>query len=258
MKNLQSMIQNTDLSYKKTKRPTITVDGETYEVMNCYTKEEINEAEYLILRDSKGLDFYQKTKLGVVKENERALQRAGLSRYVEEHTLDKYIDSEQWQKAVKIKAMEYINNPDGWFFISGQSGSGKTHICNAIAIQLMKQGKSLKHMTWFDDVNRLKYHMEDNYDDIDDYTEPDILYIDDFLKTRKDTEPSDIEVEIAYQILDARYRRKKLTIISTEKSMNQIESYDTAVFGRILEMSRKHLIHISKDDSKNYRKKEQI
>lgn len=255
MKHLQSIMKNTDLSYEKLQRPIVTIDGEEYEVRNCYTDEEVKRAEYLILRDKEGCDRYQQTKLGVAKENERSLQRAGLSRYIEEHTLDKYIASDQWQVAVKQNAIAYIKDPVGWFVISGQSGSGKTHICNAIAINLMRQGKSLKHMAWFDEINKLKYHMEENHLLIEDYIDKDILYIDDFLKTRKDTEPSDIEVELAYQILDARYRRKKLTIISTEKSMNQIESYDTAVFGRILEMSKQYLIHIGKDSSKNYRKR---
>jgi chromosomal replication initiation ATPase DnaA len=47
---------------------------------------------------------------------------------------DKFIVTEQWQADAKQAAIDYSNNPDvNWFFAGGQNGSGKTHICTAIA-----------------------------------------------------------------------------------------------------------------------------
>lgn len=247
------MVQNLDSSYKKLTRPKVTLNGVEYEVRNLWSEEEIADADFLCLRDAEGYEKFHKTAKGIAKDYENALRSTGLHRYLDAHTLEKYTTENQWQKLVKTKAIEFIEKQNGWFFISGQSGSGKTHICNAIAISLMRKGKTMKHMLWFDEVNYLKYNMDSNKKDIYKYTITDVLYIDDFLKTRNDTNPTDIEIELAYQIIDARYRKNKITILSTEKTLAQIKSYDEAVHGRLVEMSKKYLIQIQKDDSKNYR-----
>ena len=253
MKHLmETMALNSVSSYEKLNRPTFTLNGQEYEVRNCYSEEEMKEAEYYILKDEQGIETFFLTPKGISAKMERELRLSGLDAEIDNHTLEAYEASEQWQKVIKSKAIEFINNPEGWFFIGGQVGSGKSHICDAIAISIMRQGKSLKHMIWIDEVNRLKYHMEDNHLDMERYIEADVLYIDDLFKKGNSVTPSNIELELAYQILDARYRQRKVTIISTEKTLREILGYDQAIHRRIVEMSQKFQIQIGKDEAKNY------
>mgnify|MGYP007129053868 CR=1 FL=1 len=41
---------------------------------------------------------------------------------------------------------ETYEEREGWFYIGGQVGAGKTHICTAIANRLMLQGKGVRYM----------------------------------------------------------------------------------------------------------------
>ena len=50
------------------------------------------------------------------------MKRSGLKDIIKDYTFDKFIASENWQKAIKEAAMDYAKNPEGWFFIGGQSG----------------------------------------------------------------------------------------------------------------------------------------
>ena len=241
------------MSTASSSKLTITLNGIEHEVLNCSTAEEMETKEMLMLRDPQGYESIYKTPYGRTKDYEESLRRTGLSRYVIQHTFENFTTEKPWQKAVKDKAMDFVENPQGWFLISGQSGSGKTHICNAIAISLLRKGKRLRHMLWLEEATRMKFDMQNNSENVHKFITPDVLYIDDFLKTRGDTEPSDAEIEIAYQIIDGRYRDNKTTIISTEKSMQQIQSYDSAVHGRLMEMSRNNILQITRDKDKNYR-----
>lgn len=259
MKEITQMTQQyrkgLEQSYKKIKHPLFTLNGIEYEVINV-TEEEMSTADYFILKSPDNYpEVYYQTKVGKAKENEKILRSSGLGKYIDKHTLDSYQTLETWQKMLKQKATNFIENPKGWFVVLGASGSGKTHLCNALAISLMRQGHSLKYMLWFDEINKIKYNMDHNEQFIKEMTNPDILYIDDFLKTRGTTEPTDIEIELAFQVLDSRYREEKITIISSEKTSEDLKKYDTAVYGRIIEMAGDNLFVIQRDSNKNWRER---
>ena len=50
------------------------------------------------------------------------MKRSGLKDIIKDYTFDKFVDSEPWQKSIKEAAMKYANDPEGWFFLGGQSG----------------------------------------------------------------------------------------------------------------------------------------
>jgi hypothetical protein len=50
------------------------------------------------------------------------MKRSGLKDIIKDYTFDRFVASEPWQKAIKEAAMDYAKNPEGWFFIGGQSG----------------------------------------------------------------------------------------------------------------------------------------
>lgn len=194
----------------------------------------------------------------------RQIKESGLNDVLAEYTLDKYEVNDQWQKTIKEKAENFLKNPNGWFFVGGQSGCGKSHICTAICGKFLKRGIAVKYMRWRDEVTHLKSIITDSNayrEKIDEYKNIDVLYIDDLFKTGngydgKAQSPTSADIQIAFEILNYRYGKKDLiTIISSERTTHEILRIDEAIAGRISEMAKKtgSCININADINKNYR-----
>ena len=188
------------------------------------------------------------------------MKRSGLKDIIKDYTFDKYETNEPWQKTLKSAAMEYAKNPDGWFFLGGQSGCGKTHLCTATCREFLLAGKRVQYMLWRDDVVAIKANVNEGevYNKlIDRFKTADVLYIDDLFKTGKVDngyqKPTAADVNVAFEIINYRYNNPALvTIISSELTEDEILDIDEATGGRIYERAKK-AFSIGKDRKKNYR-----
>ena len=194
------------------------------------------------------------------KKTRATLKRAkesGLNDILTEYTFDKYVASDEWQKHVKTTAQTFCKDEDAhWFYIGGQVGSGKTHICTAISAHYIKSGKEVKYMLWSEESKKLKSLVNDigYQDEIAIYKNADVLYIDDFLKVRNGETPTNGDINLAFEIINHRLLSKdKITIISSEKTLDELLDYDEATMSRISTKSGHYKLNISKDRSKNYR-----
>ena len=193
------------------------------------------------------------------------LIKSGLKNIIKEYTFDNFKASEKWQTALKEAAVRYAQNPEGWLFIGGQSGSGKTHLCTAAAGYLLNSGKEVKYMLWRDDVTRLKGCISNDSDEyhnlISSYKTAEVLYIDDLFKNGKGNDgrvqaPTGADIQIAFEILNYRYNNRQLaTIISSERSLYDLIAIDEAVASRISEMSfdKGFCFNIKADIRRNFR-----
>lgn len=188
------------------------------------------------------------------------MRRSGLKDIIKDYTFDKFEATEPWQHTLKAAAMDYAANPEGWFFVGGQSGAGKTHICTAISREFLLSGRRVKYMLWRDEVVRLKANVNDSetYQKmIDEYKRVDVLYIDDLFKTGKGQDgttqkPTGADINVAFEILNFRYSNpKSVTIISSELTEDELIDIDEAIGGRIYERAK--AITIGRDRSRNYR-----
>lgn len=188
------------------------------------------------------------------------MKRSGLKDIIKDYTFDKYETNEPWQKTLKSAAMEYAENPDGWLFLGGQSGCGKTHLCTATCREFLLAGKRVQYMLWRDDVVAIKANVNEGevYNKlIDRFKTADVLYIDDLFKTGKVDngyqKPTAADVNVAFEIINYRYNNPALiTIISSELTEDEILDIDEATGGRIYERAKK-AFSIGKDRKKNYR-----
>lgn len=196
----------------------------------------------------------------------RKLAASGLGGIITKYTFDSYEDNEEWQVKIKNKAYKFLEHQTNWFYIGGQSGSGKTHICTAMCGRLLKQHKSVSYMLWVNEVKQLKSTVMDSEEHnklLDKYKNVDVLYIDDFFKQGKDKygtvpQPTSAEIALAYEILNYRYLNKKyITIISSERTLSDILDIDEATGGRIYERCNfgEYILNIKTDRSYNYRLK---
>ena len=111
------------------------------------------------------------------KRAERLLKASGLENVIDQQTFDTFIAETTTQQVMKHEAKQYLGdllkareewNPRApWFYIGGNPGSGKTHICTAICGELLKRNIGVKYMKWVEESKRLKFNVRDeNFDDI--------------------------------------------------------------------------------------------
>lgn len=182
-------------------------------------------------------------------------QRSGLTNATKRYTFKLYQTQEEWQKKIKAAAIDFCRSDGGVFFIGGQSGAGKTHICTAMARQFLKDRKAVYYMLWTDEVVKLKADiMDEAYQKrMNELKTVEVLYIDDFLKPVGELRASDIR--LAYELLNNRYINGGYTIISSERLIEEITDIDEATGGRIIEYSEGHMFNITPDRTKNWRLK---
>lgn len=184
----------------------------------------------------------------------RRLERSGLKDAVNRYTMQNYVADTPERKKVLQAAKDFCKADTGWFFISGKSGSGKTHICTAICSRMMEQNKNVRYMLWRDETVLLKALTTDGEEyqrQIRPIKSAPVLYIDDFLKAKGKDEkyitPADIN--LAFEILNSRYNDSSLrTIISSELSLFEILGLDEATGGRIYERAKGFVIEAPKID----------
>lgn len=193
------------------------------------------------------------------------LKRSGLENLVQDCKFDKYkTDVHEWQKSVKAGAVKFVADPDhNMFFFGGSNGGGKTMLCATIAIHYLRKGSEIVYMSWRDDVEQLNGCVNDAEEYgrlIAQYKEAEVLYIDDFLKITRDkdnqiTLPSGGELNRAYEIINYRYRNPKfITIISSERYMQEIIQIDEATGSRIYERTKDgYCFNVKRDPRNNYR-----
>ena len=174
-----------------------------------------------------------------------------------EYSFDTYIDKENWQKAIKKNAMDYVDNFDGnkWFAITGISGSGKSHIATSVVFGLASRGIKVDYISWVHFKNTLKNDLNDAGSKTNYIMTRPILYIDDFLKVGVDEKaPTSFELEQAVNIIWYRYDNNLPTIISTEFDLEvDINNFSRAIAGRIIEMAKGYTNVIGNDSNRNYR-----
>lgn len=228
------------------------IDG--YDCKICKNKgfiAEINES---------GIEVHRYCKCRKIRSTLKRARESGLGDIITEYTFDKYKDTEEWQKNIKKIAKAFCDDDSAkWFYMGGQVGSGKSHICTAVAAHYIKAGRDVKYMLWCEESKKLKSLANDiSYQEqIDIYKNIDVLYIDDFLKVKYGEAPTPADINLAFEIINHRLlSRDKITIISSEKTLDELMDYDEATASRIFEKTGIYKFNIKRDRSRNYRLKQ--
>ena len=190
------------------------------------------------------------------------IMESGLAKSIKEQRLETFVAKEDWQKKMVETALKYVGegvNEGAWLYIGGQIGSGKTHICTAVARSLLYDGKELLYMVWEEDGKRLKALVkEPEYaEEIRKFKIPEVLYIDDFFKPSGDQNPTEADQRLAFELIDYRYRNKLPTIISSERFLREILDMNESIGSRIYERAKKYSLSITRDKTRNYRRNDE-
>lgn len=189
------------------------------------------------------------------RRNMRYLKESGLADLLGRYTFDNWECSKKWQRGVANMAREYVEDPNGWFFLCGRPGTGKTHICTAICGELMKKGYRTRYLLWRDFSVQAKavVNDEETYQNlIRPYKAAKVLYIDDFFKTGKGQDPTVGDTNLAFELLNSRYNDdSKITLLSSELTADRILEIDEALGSRICQRAKNFYADLS--EKENYR-----
>lgn len=184
------------------------------------------------------------------------IEKSGMKELIGRYTFENFIVKTVWQSDMKKKARNFLQDETGsWFSALGSVGAGKTHICTAICAEMLNSGRAVRYMLWRDESVRLKSAVgdEERYSEmIRPLKRTKVLYIDDLFKTRSGEEIRAADINLAFEILNYRYCNKDLvTIISSEKTMDDLIKIDEAIGSRIYERSKDFCVQLG--GNKNFR-----
>jgi len=198
----------------------------------------------------------------------KRLNDSGLARATRKYRFDNFEASEPWQTFMLDKAMKYVDEgavEGKWLYIGGQSGAGKSHLCTAVANELLKRDV-LQYVVWPQTARYIKGLVTDNerYDaEIMALQKVPFLFIDDFCKpvfsaNGMEAVATAADVRLAYDVLNYRYLMEMPTIISSEWFSAELARIDEATAGRIAEACGEYKVDIMRDAKRNHRLKSEI
>jgi len=212
--------------------------------------------------DGTGHYFHHESKpckCNLIRKSLKIMQDNGLLGIIKKKTFSNFTTTEAFQKTIKTNAVNFVKaiiaKQKVSFFIGGQSGAGKTHICSAMLGEFAKHGICVYFFNYINDIatlNRYQYNSteKDEYENLLSlYKQADILYFDDFMFG----EVSVSEQKIIFNIINHRYENDLPCIISSNKTLNDIRRVNAPIYGRLYEMCSKFIININNDEAKNFR-----
>lgn len=170
-------------------------------------------------------------------------------------TLESFEDKKNFQMVLKKAAYQYLaaartafkdSRRPPWIFTGGPSGCGKTHTVSAIVNELLKDGQSIRYVSYGEILRMISNR---NYEGLNRISETRMLFIDDFWKV----EPNDWEMKEIFNLIDFRYIHDLPTMITSEKTLAALAQRDAAIAGRISEKCREFVVGIGPGKDRNYR-----
>lgn len=209
-----------------------------------------NKGYYAILQNDKPVAV--RCECIIKRRSIKQIRNSGLGEYLENYTF------ENWKRldeiASEVGERAWANKQTlNWFYIGGQSGAGKTHICTAICIEELRSGKQVVYKSWLETLRALKNAKTDErlYSKLmGELVGSQVLYLDDLFQG---TNTTDSDITTTFEIIDGRYRANGKTIISSERTIQDLYSIDAAIANRIIQKARGDIITIDKDQKTDRR-----
>ena len=219
-----------------------------------YDCEVCRDLGYTFVQNEVGYDVAVPCSCLAKKQSLEKLDKCGLSNIFRKKTFHTYTAKKPFQIKAKHQALkfcdEFLTNKSS-ILLCGKPGTGKTHLGIAVMLNLINKNIGCKYVEYNNMIMSLKQSVMDEENfmrEMEHYLNPSVLFIDDFLKGKI----TSADLNYIYRIINSRYLKNKPLIISTEKSIESIISWDEAVGSRLVEMSQGNIINFNQN-SENYR-----
>lgn len=222
-----------------------------------YSCSKCRDLGYTFKTDNDGYEVAVPCECLQKKQSIEKMERSGLTEAFKQKTINSFVADKEWQKMAKFKVTKYINDflkegTNSGLILSGQPGSGKTHLGIGTMLELIDNNIGCVYREYLSMVTNLKQvgmNEEEYIREMEKYINPPILFLDDFLKG----EVTQADLKHIYKVINTRYLKGKPIIISTEKSIKEILMFDEAVGSRIVEMAQNNIITFPRGIENNYR-----
>lgn len=194
--------------------------------------------------------------------NEKRIKSANVSELFKVCNFLNYKETTDEQARVKALCVSFYNDVRNdmedkatALLLLGQVGSGKTHLAVATLNNLIANSFNCLYSNYKDLVRYLSQIAldKDAYNsEIQKYIKADILLIDDLFKSRNSSEITTAQLNYIYEIINQRYVNNKITIVTSEKNIEQLLKIDEAIASRIIQMTKKKYI-VDMNNIKNQR-----
>ena len=212
---------------------------------------------YTLRLDGDGAEWSTPCSCLKIRAAIRAAERSGLDAVISRLTFKAFLTPEPWQQKLKAAAQAFVKGGSGsWFYVGGNPGSGKTHICTAMCGALLKAGHEVRYFVWPSDMRRLKAMVnEPEYDKtFGSYADAQVLYIDDLFKSRTGNDLTASDINRTFELINRRDQQPgKLTIISSEHSISSVIGIDEAIGSRIWANANNNVFDLGSDRRRNWR-----
>lgn len=179
-------------------------------------------------------------------------QESGFNILCDDLTLGKF-DSERNKVSKRMKeiAVQFIEDFEGIQFNNnnsiaflGEPGTGKTHICIGISLELLKKGFRPVYFPYrdcMDEMIDLRISDKGKYENrLSKYQKCNILFLDDVFKGGY----TEAEIKLLFKIVNYRYINRLPIIVSSECLSNDLLQIDRAIGSRVIEMTKDRVLDI--------------
>lgn len=225
------------------------------------------------MRRNKELAERDMKKADMENEKERSLLRlenSGFGKNADEvkeflrrNSFENFNAAEPWQKSMLEMCQKFISQNEARFmYLSGAPGGGKTHLGTATSAHYLNAGDSTRYTIH----GLLMTELKGNVNDDEGYAELlekygccDVLYIDDFMKPVEDPAtgrikpPTAADIDHSFKLINLRYVRNVITIITSERTLEDILAIDEALGSRIKQRCGEFVMDVSRGKGRNYR-----
>jgi DNA replication protein DnaC len=217
-----------------------------------YRCSKCNDIGYIIIPQVNAQPIIKECSCKKVERLEQQWKQNGFNGFSNELTFATFESGRNVvSKRIKEMAQKYIDDfreirfqYNNSIAFLGEPGSGKTHICIAICLELLKQDINPVYFPYRDCIDELidlriinkeKYEIK-----LLKYKKCDLLLVDDVFKGGE----SDAEIRILFKIINYRYINNLPIIISSEMLSEELLKMDRAIGSRIIEMSKDRILDI--------------
>jgi DNA replication protein DnaC len=223
----------------------------TGEELKAYNRRHGFDENYRI---ESGQTVWQICRCGKINSAIQQNKKCDLGRLLK-YKMSDYQAEKPYQVRIKNLAEKYLDEVKQdnlpWFLFSGQSGIGKTMICSIICNALIKANRVVRYLIYPEFVDEIKSKSFDQQIAMmDDYANVEILYVDDLFKGTN----TETDLKNLFRLINRRYSLDKITIFSTEYSLDQLYDLNEAITGRIEEMAKGFILILKREEERNYRK----